>query len=84
MNEEYCSLMGNDTWNQLVPLPKRIKLVKYKWVYRTKYASFGSVQIHKARLVSKGISQVEGIDYIETFTLIAKMNSICLVLAIVA
>jgi hypothetical protein len=37
MNEEYHSLMVNDTWD-LVPLPKGRKLVRCKWVYRTKYA----------------------------------------------
>jgi hypothetical protein len=47
MNEEYCSLMVNDTWD-LVPLPKGRKLVRCKWVYRTKYASDGSVERHKA------------------------------------
>jgi hypothetical protein len=47
MNEEYFSLMANDTWD-LVPLPKRRKLVRCKWVYKTKYASDGSVERHKA------------------------------------
>jgi hypothetical protein len=83
MNEEYLSLMANDTWD-LVPLLKGRKLVKCKWVYKTKYASDGSVERHKAWLVSKGFSQVEGIDYNETFSPVAKMNSICLVLSLVA
>jgi hypothetical protein len=68
MNEEYHSLMENDTWD-LVPLPKGRKLVRCKWVYITKYASDGSVERHKAQLVAKGFSQVEGIDYNETFSL---------------
>jgi hypothetical protein len=81
MNEEYRSLMANDTWD-LVPLPKGRKLVRCKWVYRTKYASDGSVERHKARLVAKGFSQVEGIDYNETFAPLAKRNSIRLVLSL--
>jgi hypothetical protein len=60
------------------------KLVICKWVYKTKYASDGSVERHKAQLVAKGFSQVEGIDYNETFNLVAKMNSIFLVLDLVA
>jgi hypothetical protein len=75
MNEEYHSLMENNTWD-LVPLPKGRKLVRCKWVYITKYASDGSVERHKAQLVSKGFFEVEGIDYNETFSPIAKMNSI--------
>ena len=55
MDEEYCSLMVNDTWD-LVPLPKGRKLVRSKWVYRTKYASDGSVERIEARLVAKGFS----------------------------
>ena len=37
MDEEYRSLMANDTWD-LIPLLKGIKLVRCKWVYRAKYA----------------------------------------------
>lgn len=83
MNEEYHSLLANDTWD-LVPLPKGRKLVKCKWVYRTKYGPDGNVDKHKACLVAKVFSQFEGIEYIETFSPIAKMNSICLFLSFAA
>eukprot|EP00253_Pinus_taeda_P003920 PITA_03920 len=83
MNEEYRSLLANDTWD-LVPLPKGRKLVRCKWVYRTKYGLDAKFDKHKARLVAKGFSQVEGIDYTETFSPVAKMNSIRLVLSLVA
>jgi hypothetical protein len=79
MDEEYFSLMSNNTWG-LVPLPKGIKLVICKWFYRTKYASDVSVERHKAWLVTKVFSQFEGIDYNETFSPVAKMNSIFFVL----
>eukprot|EP00253_Pinus_taeda_P015333 PITA_15333 len=83
MNEEYCSLLENDTWD-LVPLPKRQKLVICKWVYRTKFGLNGKADKHKACLVAKGFSQVEGIDYTETFSHVARMNSIHLILSLVA
>ena len=83
MDEEYSSLMKNHTWD-LVPLLKRRKLVRCKWVYRTKYAADGSVDKYKEQLVATGFSQVEGIDYSETFAPIAKMNSIHLVLSLAA
>jgi hypothetical protein len=53
-------------------------------VYRTKYASDGSLERNKARFVSKGFSQVEGITYTKTFIHIAKMNYIHLFVALVA
>eukprot|EP00253_Pinus_taeda_P007048 PITA_07048 len=83
MNKEYRSLLVNDTWD-LVPLPKGRKLVRCKWVYITKFGPDGKVDKHKARFVAKGFSQVEGIDYTKTFSPIAKMNSIRLVLSLVA
>lgn len=59
-------------------------MVRCKWIYPTKFAANGSVDKYKARLVAKGFSQVAGVDYIETFASIAKMNSIRLTLAIAA
>ena len=48
MNEEYHSLMENDPWD-IVPLSKGRKNFKCKWVYRTRYASDGSVERYKTR-----------------------------------
>jgi hypothetical protein len=81
MNEEFHSLMEKDTWD-LAPLLNGIKLVRCMWVYKTMYASYVIIERHKAQLVSKGFSQVEGIDYNEISSPIAKMNSIHLVLAL--
>jgi hypothetical protein len=58
------------------PLPSGRKLVRCKWVYRTKSATNGQISKYKAMLVSKGFQQVHGIDYDETFAPIAKMDSI--------
>ena len=57
MDEEYHSLMVNDTWD-LVPIPKGRKIFRCKWVYKTKYSSDGSVERLKERLVAKVFSQV--------------------------
>ena len=81
MNEEYRSLLANDTWD-LISLPKGRKLVICSWVYKKKFGPDGKVDRHKAHLVPKGFSQVEGIDYTETFSPVAKMNSIRLVLSL--
>eukprot|EP00253_Pinus_taeda_P032884 PITA_32884 len=83
MNEEYRSLLENDTW-ELVPLPKGRKLVKCKWVYRKKFGPNGKVYKHRAHLVAKGFSQVNNIDYTETFSPVTKMNYIFLVLSLAA
>jgi hypothetical protein len=58
------------------------KLVRCRWVYRTKSAADGQIRRYKAGLVAKGFQQVHGIDYDETFAPVAKMDSIRLALAI--
>ena len=68
---EYDSLMKNQTWS-LVPLPSGKQLVGCKWVYKTKFTADRQNEKYKARLVAKGFNQLEGIDYNETFALVAK------------
>ena len=75
MKEEFSSLQKNNTW-ELVDLPPGRKLVQSKWVFKTKFVADGSPLKYKARMVAKGYSQVHGIDYNETFALVAKMDSI--------
>ena len=54
------------TW-ELAALPKDRKSVGCKWVFHTKWDALGQVVHYKARLVAKGYSQVEGVDFNETF-----------------
>ena len=83
MQDEFNSLQENETW-ELVSLPPKRKLVQCKWVYQTKVAADGSDKKYKAILVSRGFSQIQGVDYTETFAPVAKMDSIRLVVAIAA
>ena len=58
--------------------------MKCEWAHGKKVAADGSDIKYKAILVSKGFSQFQGVDYTETFALVAKMDTIGLLLAIVA
>ena len=83
MVEEYDSIMQNDVW-EMVPQPEGKSVVTLRWIYKVKYAADGNIEKHKARFVARGFSQVEGIDYDETFAPVARYASIRTVMAIVA
>ena len=79
--EEMDSLTSRSVW-KLVPRPAHANIISCKWVYKTKEDSNGNPIRHKARLVARGFTQVEGIDYEETFAPTAKFVTIRLIIAL--
>lgn len=67
MPKEFQTLEANNT-REIVPLPPNKKPIPCKWVYKIKQRSDGSVERYKARLIIRGDTQKEGIDYNETFS----------------
>jgi hypothetical protein len=83
MQQEIQALHANKTWS-LVPLPAHKRPIGCKWVYKIKYHPDGTIDRYKARLVAKGFSQIEGIDYRETFAPVAKLTTVRVLLSLAA
>ena len=76
--------MENSVMDELALKTTQLKTKNLKWVFRNKMDKEGNVVHNKARLVVKGYCQEEGIDYEETFTPVARLESVRIFLAYVA
>ena len=79
MNE--YAIEKNETWD-LNDIPANKTSIAVKWVQNTKLNEKGELEKHKARLVSKGYAHQYGVDYEETFSLVARVDTVRAVLAI--
>ena len=69
MNQEVDQIEKNETW-ELVPIPKYKNIIGTKWIFKNNFNQDGQVIGNTSRLVCKGYSQVEGIDFEETYALV--------------
>ncbi|KAL0428687.1 UNVERIFIED_CONTAM: Retrovirus-related Pol polyprotein from transposon RE2 [Sesamum radiatum] len=83
MKAELDALEHNTTW-WITPLPASKRPIGCKWVFKTKLRADGSVERYKARLVAKGFTQIEGLDYTDSFSPVAKTVTVCLLFAFAA
>ncbi|XP_065631665.1 uncharacterized protein LOC136068442 [Quercus suber] len=81
MHEELHQFVRNDVW-ELVPRPENVNVIRTKWIFKNKSDEHGTVIRNKSRLVAQGYTQVEGVDFDETFAPVARLESIRILLAI--
>jgi hypothetical protein len=83
IHKELKTLEDAGTWCLETP-PPGANVVNLKWVFRVKQDASGQIMHHKARLVAQGFTQVEGVNYFDTYAPVAKLASIRTVLVIAA
>jgi hypothetical protein len=80
MNDELDQIKKNNTW-EMVHRPEGKNIIGSKWIFKNKLNEQGQVVRNKERLVYKGYAQIEGLDFDETFALVARLEAIKIFLA---
>ena len=82
MQEELNNFTRNEVWSLVERLKQNV--IRTKWVFRNKQDENGVVIRNKVRLIAQGFTQVEGLDFEETYALVARLEAIRMLLAYVA
>jgi hypothetical protein len=83
MHEELENFERNQVWTLVNPV-RDVNIIGTKWVFKNKHGEDGEVVRNKARLVAQGYSQVESLDFRETFAPVARLEAIRILLAFAA
>ncbi|CAM8993891.1 unnamed protein product [Rhodiola kirilowii] len=70
MQEELGEFQQNDVWD-LVPRHAGVNVIGTKWIFKNKSDEQGNITRNKARVVALGYTQIEGVDFNETFAPVA-------------
>ena len=73
--------MDNHTWSLLLK-NETMNIIGYRWIFKLKFKSDGSIDRYKAQLVAKGYTQADGFDYMDTFSFLVKITTVGLLLSI--
>lgn len=83
MDSEMYSLISHQVWS-LCPLPEGKQAISGRWIFKTKTDTEGNITKYKARFVARGYSQIEGLDFTETFAPVVRKETVRALLALAA
>ena len=81
MHEELNQFVRNEVW-ELAPRPENVHVIGTKWIFKNKTDEDGEIIRNKSRLVAQGYTQVEGVDFDESFAHMARLESIRILMSI--
>ena len=81
MHDELNQFVRNDVW-ELIPKPENVHVINTKWIFENKTDEDGEIIQNKSQLMAQGYTQVEGVDFDESFASVARLESIHILMSI--